>query len=169
MKTINIVLIVAGSIALIYLIYWLGTKQKDVVTGVSNDKIQKSAESAGIPKETAKEIAKAPDSAAAAAAIGVPPLVATAIANGVALQSTPTPSINSGELGLNSNIITTVNPANGTVLYVGTIAPNQILTGGDTTSGKIKAWGGKIENGVKMCFDTSTSTYVPCPQQAVIS
>lgn len=165
MKTVKIVGIVVGALALMYLIYWLATKDKDVVTGVSNKKIQESAESAGIPKEIAKKIADAPDSGAAAKAAGASDMVSAAIANGLPLNSTPSPTVESGSFAM-TNIITTPDLNTGALLYVGTTS-GPLVGGNITPDARIKPWGGKMENGTKMCFDTSTSTYVPCPNQNV--
>ena len=88
-KTIGIV---AAFIGVIVLIIWAIKKASnvDVVTGASNYKIKKSAESLGVPKEIAEVISEAPDSGAAARSIGVPQVLATAISNGVILDNSPT-------------------------------------------------------------------------------
>jgi hypothetical protein len=31
-------------------------------------------------------------------------------------------------------------------------------------SGRIKNWSGKMQNGVHMCYDEGSSTFVPCPR-----
>lgn len=88
MKTIKIVGIVALAIALIVIIIWAvreSMESTDVVTGVKESKIKKAAESVGIPAKVAVDIAKAPDSGTAARRIGVPVVLATAIANGIEL------------------------------------------------------------------------------------
>jgi len=87
MKTISIIGLILGVVAVIALSMYVTGKikiGKDVKTGVSNDKIQKAAEQVGVSKPIAEKIAQAPDSAAAARSIGINPIVATALANGIA-------------------------------------------------------------------------------------
>jgi hypothetical protein len=141
MKTIKIVGIVALFVGVIILIIWAIKKSRnsDVVTGVSNDKIQKSAESLGVPPAIAAAIAEAPDSGAAARSIGAPPAVATSIANGVIFDNV--------EAILDGSLLSEY---------------------GDGSVGRIKSWGGRMENGIRMCFDDAAGKYVPCPQQKSI-
>lgn len=73
--------------AVVGLIIWAiveSTKGRDVKTGVSNSKIKDAAEKTGIPTKLAEIIANAPDSKAAAESVGILPVVATSLANGVA-------------------------------------------------------------------------------------
>lgn len=83
LKISGIVLMFLLVLTVIILMIRKSRTGKDIVTGVSNDKIKKAAESAGIPTPIAEKIAEAPDSNAAARSIGVPVVLATAIANGV--------------------------------------------------------------------------------------
>lgn len=77
-------LAIAGVVGLVIWAIIEATKGRDVKTGVANSKIKGAAEKVGIPGKLAQIIADAPDSTAAAISIGIPPVAATAIANGVA-------------------------------------------------------------------------------------
>lgn len=72
--------------AVVGLIIWAiieSTKGRDVKTGVANSEIKKAAEKVGIPTKLAEIIANAPDSKTAAESVGILPVVATSLANGV--------------------------------------------------------------------------------------
>lgn len=86
-KTVGVIALFVGVILLIWWAVKSARTGKDIKTGVSNDKIQKAAESAGVPAPIAEQIAQAPDSEAAARRVGISPVLATAIANGVTLTT----------------------------------------------------------------------------------
>lgn len=86
-KMVGIIALFLGVILLIWWAVKSARTGKDVKTGVSNDKIQAAAESVGVPKPIAEQIAQAPDSEAAARRIGINPVIATAIANGVDMRT----------------------------------------------------------------------------------
>ena len=97
-KTVGVIALFVGVILLIWWAVKSARTGKDVKTGVSNDKIQKAAESAGMPAPIAEQIAQAPDSEAAARRIGISPVLATAIANGVTLTTARTWKASNGPL-----------------------------------------------------------------------
>lgn len=86
-KTVGIIALFLGVIALIFWAVKSARTGKDIKTGVSNDKIQAAAESAGVPPAVAQQIASAPDSEAAARRIGINAVLATSIANGIILEN----------------------------------------------------------------------------------
>ncbi len=86
MGTMGKVGLVAAIIAVICLIIWAvksSTDKKDTVTGVSNKKIENAAIASGVTKPVAQAIAAAPDSTSAALRMGISPVAAVSIANGI--------------------------------------------------------------------------------------
>lgn len=84
MRNVWLILAIIAVVSLVILAIVEATKGRDVKTGVANDKIKKAAESVGVPTKLAEIIANAPDSKAAAESVGILPVVATSLANGVA-------------------------------------------------------------------------------------
>lgn len=92
MSKIKIAVIVLIAIGLVSLIVWAiieSMDKKDTKTGVSSSKIEKAAIASGLPKDIAKAVADAPDSAAAIRKIGGSAVTAVSIANGIAPPISP--------------------------------------------------------------------------------